>query len=90
MLQNSEVKGQESDNVSRETRTEPRVRLTIFVNPKTISRIKTLETIYNEKPGRIVDRLIMTLWTGKALKLQHCVTGRSCQFNLPFPDQDIL
>jgi cobalamin biosynthesis Co2+ chelatase CbiK len=81
----------ENDHISETPeQLKHRERLTIFVSPFTIKRIKTLEVIYQEKPGRIIDRLVQTLWNAKATKLQRCITGKSCQFNLQFPESDIL
>jgi len=78
------------DTVSRETIKHRRERLTLFVHPNTIIRLKTLSELYREKNGRIIDHLVYTLWYARACKVNHCVNGKQCSFGQPMSESDIL
>lgn len=75
-----------SENLKQNFQYKPRQRLTIFVNSRTKDRLDTLCTMYNEKPGRLIDALIWTLYSSRAQKVNSCVTGKPCPYNTPFPD----
>jgi hypothetical protein len=80
-----------NNNVPRGTqpvfpRYSKRERLTIFVHAKTTVQLVALAGIYNESPGRIIDALVSTLYNAKAQKINYCISGKSCPWNAPFPD----
>jgi hypothetical protein len=70
--------------------TPKRQRLTVFVSHNTLKRLETLGTIYEAKPGRIIDKLVYVLWSSRATKALHCITGKGCQFQLAFPETEPL
>jgi predicted aldo/keto reductase-like oxidoreductase len=79
-----------SRQIATESQQDKRVKMTRIVSPSTVKRLETLETIFETKQGRIIDRLVQTLWESRATKCMHCVTGLPCRFQVQFPETNIL
>jgi len=72
------------------SRFEKKIRITSFINPVTIKQLDSLKIIYGTTSGQLLDAFVHSVITARATKCQWCITGKKCQFNQPFPEEELI